>query len=193
MVKIDLENLTIRHKIIGGFGILVILLITVGLITQFSLNENGDKLNELVNDVQPTVVESLELVDELDRASASLGFYLLSKEKVHKDDYLKYLDKVSKSVATLKSMDLIQKDSELNKLMTEVEANIMKLDSYKKKMLELATNDAKNIPAMAKGIEIKTERRMACRAVLEALSLSFSPIRRAIIAETAIANPIASE
>ena len=74
--------LTIRKKIWISFGILIALLIAVGFISQRSLQSNKDKLATLVNDVQPAMEQSLKIVNQLDRASASLSFYLLSKEEL---------------------------------------------------------------------------------------------------------------
>lgn len=87
-------NLSIRKKIWTSFGVLIALLVTVNVITHNNLNANAKKLHELVNEIQPAANLSLRLVDQLDRASASLGFYLLSKEKQHKKDYLDNLKKI---------------------------------------------------------------------------------------------------
>ena len=86
---------TIRKKIWISFGILVALLIAVGFISHDSLQSNKDKLATLVKEVQPAMEQSLKIVDQLDRASASLGFYLLSKEELHKKDYLNNMSKIS--------------------------------------------------------------------------------------------------
>ena len=83
---------SIRKKIGVSFALFVSVLIGVGVIGLTSMQANKTQLGVLVNDVQPAVLQSLNIVDELDRASASLGFYLLSKEEVHKKDYLAYME-----------------------------------------------------------------------------------------------------
>ena len=50
------------------------------------------------------MVLSLNLVDQLDRSAATLGFYLLRKEEVHEKDYLGNTDKINASVTELKTM-----------------------------------------------------------------------------------------
>ena len=79
---------TIRKKILVSFGILVLLLVAVGFMSHESLQANKNNLSILINDIQPAMEQSLQIVGELDRASASLGFYLLSKEELHKQAYL---------------------------------------------------------------------------------------------------------
>jgi methyl-accepting chemotaxis protein len=91
---------TIRKKIWISFGVLVALLVAVGFISQNSLQSNKEKLAILVNDVQPAMELSLKIVNELDRASASLGFYLLSKEDLHKKAYLNNMSNITESVST---------------------------------------------------------------------------------------------
>jgi len=115
-----LAKFSIRKKIWASFGIFVGALIIVGVIAQTSMQSNKTQLGVLVNDVQPAVVQSLNIVDELDRASASLGFYLLSKEEVHKKDYLAYMAKVTESVVTLNEMKVVQHDPETAKKVAEV-------------------------------------------------------------------------
>lgn len=143
-----MSSLSIRYKIWVSFGLLLALLMAVGFVTVQNLHQNETKLVELVNDVQPTVVLSLNLIDQLDRASASLGFYLLSKEEVHKKDYLVYLAKIRESAAALQSMGPIKQDPQATQIAKTVAAKIDKLESYKDHMLELAVNDALNVPAM---------------------------------------------
>jgi len=144
-----MTNITIRQKIWIGFGLLVALLIIVGVITQFSLKENEKKLLELVNEVQPVVVTSLNLIGQLDRASASLGFYLLSKEDIHKNNYVEMLKNISDTALRLKASPIVQRDKDIRGLVGLADENIKKLASFKDHMLELAVNDGKNIPAMS--------------------------------------------
>lgn len=143
-----MTTLTIRGKIWLSFGILVSLLIAVGLITLSNLHANEKKLVELVNEVQPTVVLSLNLIGQLDRASASLGFYLLSKEDIYKKEYLSNLKKIMESATQLKRMPLFQRDVKASELLQYIEKKILTLESFKDNMLELALDNAKNVPAM---------------------------------------------
>lgn len=139
---------TIRKKIWISFGILVTLLIAVGIISHNSLQSNKDKLAILVNEIQPAMEQSFKIVDQLDRASASLGFYLLSKEAVHKQEYLSNMTKISESVKVLSDMKVVKNDPPTLELVLSVETELQKLQGYKARMLEYAISDLKNIPAM---------------------------------------------
>lgn len=139
---------TIRKKIWISFGVLVALLIAVGFISHDSLQSNKDKLATLVKDVQPAMEQSLKIVDQLDRASASLGFYLLSKEELHKKDYLNNMGKITESVKTLSGMKAVKSDPATLKMVKGVEDELLKLQGYKARMLVYATDDVKNVPAI---------------------------------------------
>ncbi len=143
-----MNKVTIRKKIWVSFGVLVVLLVAVGITAFNSLKANKEKLSTLVNDVQPATELSLNLVDQLDRASASLGFYLLSKEQVHKNDYVSNLSKITQSVQTLSAMRIVRDDAATFKMVDEVQQGIAKLQSYKEQMLVFASDDAKNVPAL---------------------------------------------
>ena len=143
-----LNKVTIRKKIWISFAILVVLLVAVGITAYASLKANKEKLSTLVNDVQPAMEQSLNLVDQLDRASASLGFYLLSKEQVHKTDYVYNMGKITQSVQALSAMRVVQDDAATLKMVDDVQQGITKLQSYKEQMLVFASDNAKNIPAI---------------------------------------------
>lgn len=140
---------TIRKKIWISFGILVALLIAVGIISNKSLQSNKDKLAILVNEIQPAMAQSFKIVDQLDRASASLGFYLLSKETAHKQEYLSNMLKISASIKVLSDMSVVKNDPTTLQLVLSVEGELEKLQGFKSRMLEYATSDVKNVPGMA--------------------------------------------
>jgi HAMP domain-containing protein/HPt (histidine-containing phosphotransfer) domain-containing protein len=164
--------MTMKYKIWLSFGLLVALLIAVGFITQTSMKDNENQLVRLVNDVQPAVVLSMRLIDQLDRASASLGFYLLSKEEIHKQDYIQYLQKINESVEKLQSMPAVQRDSATLALVQNAKVNIKKLESYKQTMLELAENNAKNLPALSYAGEVTNPRAQIMLQALQEMLIS---------------------
>jgi len=103
-----------------GFSGLLFLFLTVGVITFISLSSNEHKVVHLVEEVQPTVVLSMQLVDQMDRASASLGFYLLSKEEIHKNDYINSLKHINESINKLEQNKLINSSGNTISIIKEV-------------------------------------------------------------------------
>ena len=179
-------NVSIRQKILISFGSLIALLVTVGVIAHGSLNANATKLSELVNEVQPAATLSLRLVDQLDRASAALGFYLLSKEEQNKKDYLDYLEKIEFSADELKSMGIVQEHPETYELIGNVQEEITKLTSYKDRMLVYAVNQGENVSAMKlAGREVNPRVQQLLVALQQMITSEkqekASPLRRQIL------------
>jgi len=181
-----MSTISIRNKIWISFGLLAVLLITVGVTANNSLKQNSMKLSSLVNEVQPAVVKSLELVGQLDSASASIGFYLLSKEKIHKKEYLANLKKISDSTRQLVEMPVIVNDKATFKLVKEIEAKTKKLESYKTKMILYAENQAENVTAMKMAaVELNPRAQSLFQYLQEMIesekSETASPLRRNVL------------
>lgn len=159
---------TIRKKILLSFGILVLLLIAVGFISHDSLQANKNNLSILVNDIQPAMEQSFKIVDELDRTSASLGFYLLSKEKIHKNAYLSNMTKLKESVKTLGDMPIVKQDPATLALVKNVGEGLTQLQGYKDQMIGYASDDSKNMPAMKfAGVEVNPRAQSVLQSLQE--------------------------
>ncbi|NOY67030.1 MAG: methyl-accepting chemotaxis protein, partial [Gammaproteobacteria bacterium] len=142
------RNISIKYKVIGSLLAIIAVMIGIALSSHYSLSRVDKQVTEVVKNIQPTVTASLQLSDNLKQTSSALGFYLLSKTKQDKDDYLNGLVKVEKSLKGLKSIPWVQQNESTNKLVNEIAQDVSKFASYKERLLELAVNDAKNIPAM---------------------------------------------
>jgi methyl-accepting chemotaxis protein len=144
-----LSNLSIRHKVWGAMFLMLVGLAATVVISYLSLSGVGKGVSKVVGEIQPTVVASMELNGYLERSAGSLGFYLLSKEKIHKDAYLDGLGKVDATLKKLKSGPLIKQQDSAQKLLVSIEKDVAKFKSYQDQLFELAENDAENVPAIA--------------------------------------------
>ena len=81
----------ISHKLWFSFAGLSLLLLVVSLTATalYSLSGTRTKIIEVTEVAQPTVILSMELAETLDGANAALGFYLLSKSKYDRAEYLR--------------------------------------------------------------------------------------------------------
>lgn len=136
----------ISHKLWVGFGSLVVLLIIISLTAFQSLNKASSGLTKVVEVNLPTVLESMELADAIDRANAALGFYLLSKTDAHKTEYLNTLNSLDEIINRLQQMPNVQGDPEVLKRVQLIAKDLEKFKTYKSQMLELAMDINKNLP-----------------------------------------------
>ena len=146
---LKLNNLSIRNKIWGGFGLVLIVLAAIASTAAISLSKTEKSVDNVVNRIQPMVLASNELTSTLNETSGALGYYLLSKEESFKRDYLEGLDKVNSTLTKLSTLTQGNAtDSETQELLTLIETDVRQFASYKDKMIELSENDMKNKPGM---------------------------------------------
>lgn len=138
---------SIQHKLWGGFAAILLILAWVVVKTLFSVSDSQEKIDLVVQDIQPTLILSLELISRLNATSTSLGFYLLTKEKQHKQAYQQNLQALDSKLQELKTTPVAQKDEQTQKLISAVEHDIASFKQYEGRMVELAENMQKNLLA----------------------------------------------
>lgn len=147
---LKLNNISIRNKIWGGFGVILFVLAVVAMSAAVSLSKTESSVDNVVNRIQPMVLASHELTSALNATSGALGYYLLSQEYSFKQDYIKGLDTIKQTL--LKLSNLAQTDdvgAETRELLNLIEVDVKSFAGYKNKMLELVENEMKNKPGVA--------------------------------------------
>lgn len=146
-----LNNISVRNKIWGGFGIILLILAVVAISAAISLSKTEGSVDHVVNISQPMVLASNELTSTLNETSGALGYYLLSQEKSFKNQYLdgfRKLEKILTKLSTLTKNDELV-DSETQELLKLIAADVRRFASYKDRMIELAGNEMLNKPGVA--------------------------------------------
>ena len=147
-VQSYLEYLTIKQKLHFGFGILLAFIVVIIIINMISLLVIRSSVNEIVEEQEPTIFAALELQAEINNASSTLGFYLLSQEEIHKTNHIESTKKIHALITLLKQQDSILDHEEAKNILSNVESNFKEFKNYQATMFELATNPFKNSPAL---------------------------------------------
>jgi len=143
-----MNRVSIKYKILGSMLVMLLILTAIALSAHQSLSRVDTQVGDVVKNIQPTVIASLQLSETVKQTSSALGFYLLSKTEQDKKDYLQGLKKVESSLQALKAIPWVQNHEKTNKLVNAIALDVNKFSSYKNRILELASDDTKNIPAM---------------------------------------------
>ncbi len=143
------SRFTVKQKIRGGFGLLLIILTAVSIGAIQGLSSTQKSVRHVVNDVQPALLASMELDSALEGSAQSLGFYLLSHEDVDKKAYLKNMQSVKQAMVKLKGQKSVQENADMQGLVIDIEKRIQKYQGYQKQMFSYAANQANNMPAVA--------------------------------------------
>lgn len=147
-MKNSLASLSIRFKVWGALGLILILLLSVVLKSHWSLATVEGQFSRVAEEITPTMIASVELESHLNHVASALGFYLLSKEEIHKQAYLEGIQQVGRSLEQLKAIPLVHEDEQSRALVSTIEKDVGKFSSFQQRMLELAQNDLVNIPAL---------------------------------------------
>jgi len=128
--------------------VILIVLTVVAMTTLFTLTESETTFDQVVNEYQPRTLISLELSGHVRAAAGSLGFYLLSHEELHRKNYEASLANISTTLESLKALSTDSLDAEDREHLAALETDIAEFMSYKGKMINLATNQLENMPAI---------------------------------------------
>lgn len=150
-VKKLFAKLSISHKLWGGFAIVLTVLVVVVGNTLFSLASIKEKAATVTEEVQPTLIASMELMTELKEAAATLGFFLLTKEDTHKTNYHNHLTKIDEKLQALKDTPVAQQSVETQTILADIEEKIARFKAYEPRMITLTEVEAENFPALKFG------------------------------------------
>ena len=138
------SHLKIRHKVWGGFGLILTILAVVAVTLFTNLSSVNGRIKGVVEERQPTVIASLSMAKDLNEAAAQLGYYAMSKEEIHLQQYERVIAKVSQQLAALKQNPIIQSDEKNLKLVASIEQRVEKFKGYEQRFKELVGSELKN-------------------------------------------------
>lgn len=138
--------MSIKKKLHVGFGTVLGFMLVVVLVTIISLMLVKSKINDVVEQYQPALTDSIELWERIYRASSAMGFYLLSHEQIHKADYEQSLKGINETLVELKSREPIIRDPNSRRLVESIEADVKRFTDFKQRILEVVEDTNVNIP-----------------------------------------------
>jgi len=143
------KTLSIKQKMLGGFGVMLIILALIAIKTLSSLLGIKESVQIVATERQVTVINVMELSNVIERSLSSLGFYLLSKEESHKNTFEEKLLQAKDLIKQLKNQKTITNSPESIILVNKIEIDFNRFKDYQDTMMELAKNSEKNFPGMS--------------------------------------------
>lgn len=143
-----LGRFPIAQRLALGFTTVLLVLVTAIVIAWFSLHMTQKKVDEVVNDIQPTLLASTALMNVIKEASTSLGFFLLTQEALHKNAYERHLNTIDERAAELKNSLVRIDDKASHDSLTTIIALIEKFKSYQAQMIKIAEQQNENYVAL---------------------------------------------
>jgi len=139
---------TIRQKLWGGSVLMISIMVLTVVVTYFNTSETQRKVSHLSNEIQPAYVAAMNLNNQIKQASTSMGFYLLTKEELHKKNYENYLSAIDRATIDFKNTSYARKNDFTKNNIAQIEKLTSQFKNYKAKLVELATTYDKNYIAV---------------------------------------------
>lgn len=143
-----LSRISIRHKVVGSAGLLLVLIAIVSATALINLTRTRKDVVDVVMHRQPVMRTSLELTDSLDRASSTLGFFLSNPSPANKQAYDQALLRLKKIISKLLAMPMIQQQPKALAEAKQIATLVKKFHGYHDTMIKLATDNMANYPAV---------------------------------------------
>ena len=148
LLKFLQQHLSLRQIVYIGFGIILSMLALVSIHTFVNLAGIKNNVNQVIDESQPQLVKSMQLVNHIKASSNALSSYLLSKNSSYKDEYESNLNRAEKIIHTLKE-SFQEKNIEQKNILTSIENDFETFTVQQKNIISLSADDQKNFPAMA--------------------------------------------
>ncbi|AOV15879.1 hypothetical protein BJI67_01260 [Acidihalobacter aeolianus] len=142
-----LNNLKIKHRIWGGFAVLLLILLIVSLSALRSFSIADRHLHEVLIRDQPAILAAMKVRHSLERTTTELGYYLLSKEAVHRSRYLAGIRQLHADTNELRGTDLVKSSPQYASEVKTVIEQLNAFEAYREQMLQLAVDQLANMPA----------------------------------------------
>jgi len=165
-------NRSIKNQIWIGFGLIlaILLFVSLSMLNVFMHLNHG--ISEVTEKVQPVVITTQNLELELEAASNSLGFYLLTREDNYKNSYIQHLDSAQKLALQLVAFESVSDNQAYKNIIEKVRKDLLELESYKDQMIELASNNLKNMPAQQIASEKLNPMAQSLQSMISQMILS---------------------
>lgn len=142
------NHFSLRQIVYIGFATVLMMLAIVSVNTFINLSSIKTNVNQVIDESQPQLVKSMQLVNHIKSSSDALTSYLLSKNNQYKSVYEQKLKTAKKTITELK-IKAIEKNSEDKIIFEEIEKVFKTYTEQQKNIIELSADDQKNFPAMA--------------------------------------------
>lgn len=142
------HHFSLRQIVYIGFGTVLAMLALVSIHTFVNLAGIKTNVNQVIDESQPQLVKTMQLVNHIKASSDALSSYLLSKNPQYKNEYESNLSSAQKIIQTLKD-NFKDKSGKQQTLVATIENDFAEFSVQQKNIIALSTDDQKNFPAMA--------------------------------------------
>lgn len=148
------SHISIKQKLRVSYSILLLIVATISLMSWNTLRDIKVEIKHITHEIQPAVIEMLDLDVAIKQSVASLGFYVKSKDPFYQKEYNKDLTILTHGIQGLKQSTVISQHPELTEQLQSIDQNLNQYINYKSRIIELVQNHNINMSALSQ-MEVK--------------------------------------
>lgn len=146
------RHLSLRQIVYLGFGTILTMLALVSAHTFVNLGIIKSNVNQVIDESQPQLLKSMQLVNYISASNNALTSFLLSKNLNYKAEYSSNLSQARNIIQDLKN-SFAAKSQDQAALVEAIEGDFIRFAALQENILGLSADDQKNFPAMALAAE----------------------------------------
>ncbi len=148
-----LKGKSIRFKIFMGAILVQCILLAQSTNMLMRLSAVNDNVDVVVYDIQPALMKTRELAENIMASSSAMGFYLLTGEASEQANFEDSLIKIEQSASALKELSGVSANAENSALLKTISTQLEQFENYQKRLITLGTDDTANMIGMAYSVE----------------------------------------
>lgn len=148
-----LKGKTIRFKVFTGAVVVQVMLLALSANMLMRLSAVNDNVDVVVYDIQPALMKTRELAENMEASSSAMGFYLLTGEAKEQVNFEQSLKKIEQSSSALKDLSGISNNTENSVLLESINTQLEQYKDYRERMITLGADTNANMVAMAYSVE----------------------------------------
>ena len=181
-----LDAWSIKRKLDAASGVVLLILLAVSMASLVGASRTEDNARRVVEKIQPALLAVMELESRVQRTAATMGFYLKSGEAAHEALYLDENQRLDGALAQVRQALQTLDDPGVLESFAGLSEKVTAFAAYESRIVELMSENAKNMPAMALAERQLNPRQMEIlQALGEMLSSEHDAHEEAIEALTA--------
>jgi|GEM_PF-1717000 len=142
-----MKNITIKKSIVLGFSIIILILMGIGLTNYFQLNALKSTLKSIIEQEQPTLVQSQALATTLGETTTAMGLYMVSYADADRQHIATHFTRVEQQLLELTSNPVIQQNQIAAEQLTQLKADFVRFGQIQTEIIALIQNPVNNFPA----------------------------------------------
>ncbi|MDY6897113.1 MAG: hypothetical protein SWZ49_03425 [Cyanobacteriota bacterium] len=147
-MKRQLPTMLVKHKVWAGYALMLGILAVVSVSAYLNLGGAQGRIQEIVHSKVPASFEAMQAVAGIEKASANLGYYLLTQGDGYRDGYQQSIAEIDGLLASLQGNPLIGGNDALRAEIQVARERFEAFRGYEAQLLELPTNFSANMPAV---------------------------------------------